>query len=293
MKIGFIGTGRMGQAMAGRVLGAGHELFAYNRTPERAAALGQRGARVVASIAEACAGRDVVITMLADDAALEEVSLGDGGLVASLPEGRIHLAMGTHGVAMIRKLAGAHAKAGRILVAAPVLGRPDAAAAGQLGVVSAGPPDAVAFCRPLFEAVGRRTFAAGSKPEAAAAIKITNNFVLGCAIEAMGEAFALVEKFGVAPSVMYDVLTDALFAAPGYKVYGKIIVDESYDRVGQSALLGFKDAELALAAAAAARVPLPSVNVWRDRLLGAIAHGDGGKDWAVMALEQARASGLR
>lgn len=293
MKVCFIGLGRMGQAMARRVLGAGHDLVVYNRTAEKSAELGKAGAAVAASIALACADRDVAITMLANDAALESVAHGEGGLIRSLANGKIHLAMGTHGVDIIRALTSAHAKAGQVFLAAPVLGRPDVAAAGQLGVVAAGPPDAVAQCRPLFEAVGRRTFEAGSRPEAAAAIKITNNFVLGCAIEAMGEAFALVEKFGVAPRVMYDVLTDALFAAPAYKVYGKIIVDESYDRVGQSALLGFKDAELALAAAAVARVPLPSVNVWRDRLLGAIAHGDGDKDWAIMAREQARSSGLR
>ena len=126
----------------------------------------------------------------------------------------------------------------------------------------------------------------------APAIKLANNLVLLCAIQAMGEAFSLVRKYDVQPQVLYDVMTDALFAAPAYKVYGKIIVDQSYDRVGQMALLGLKDANLALAAGEAVGVPLPSGNVWRDRLVGAVAHGDGDKDWAVMALEQARASGL-
>lgn len=293
MKVGFIGLGRMGRGIARRALDAGHDLVVYNRTAEKAVELGKAGAAIAPSIAAACADRDVVITMLANDAALEDVALGDGGLLHSLAKGKIHLAMGTHGVDIVRTLTEEHAKAGQVLVAAPVLGRPDLAAAGQLGIVAAGPTEAVAQCRPLLEVIGRRTFEAGNKPEAATAIKITNNFVLGCAIEAMGEAFALVEKFGVAPQIMYDVMTESLFAAPAYKIYGKIIVEETYDRVGQSALLGFKDAELALAASAAARVPLPSANVWRDRLLGAIAHGDGNKDWAVMALEQARSSGLR
>jgi len=152
--------------------------------------------------------------------------------------------------------------------------------------------DSVERCRPVFEAIGRRAFEAGPSPVAATAIKIANNFVLGCAIEAMGEGFSLVRKYGVVPAVFQDVMTDGLFAAVAYKIYGKIIVDESYDRVGQMAVLGLKDANLALAAGEAAGVPLPSGNVWRDRLVGAIAHGDGGKDWAVMALEQARASGL-
>jgi len=200
--------------------------------------------------------------------------------------------MGTHGVAMIRELKQAHARAGQTLVAAPVLGRPDVAAAGQLGVVVAGPTDAVNRCRALFEVIGRKTFEAGIEPEGATAIKLANNFTLACAIQAMGEAFSLVRKYGVEPQALYDVYTEGLFSAPAYKVYGKIIVDEAYDKPGFTTLLALKDADLALAAAGAVRVPLPSVNAARDRLLGAIAHGDGEKDWAVMALEQARASGL-
>jgi len=293
MKVGFIGLGRMGQAMARRILDGGHELAIYNRTAAKGAELAKAGASATAAIGEVCKGRDVVITMLADDTALSEVALGESGLIACLGADSIHVAMGTHSVALIRTLAEAHAQAGRIFLAAPVLGRPDAAAAGQLGVVPAGPTAAVARCRPLFEVIGRRIFEAGEAPAAAAAVKLANNFVLGCAIEAMGEAFALVEKFGVNPPVFYHVLTDGLFASPAYKVYGKIIVDQAYERVGITARLGLKDANLVLAAAHAAGVPLPSANVWRDRLLGAIAHGDGDKDWAVMALEQARASGLR
>ena len=292
MKVGFIGLGRMGRGMAGRVLAAGHDLAVYNRTREKADELGRAGAKVVGSIGEAARYGDLVITMLADDPALVAVVEQPGGMAETLPKGAIHVAMGTHGVGAMRSIAAAHAAAGQILVAAPVLGRPDMAASGQLGIVPAGPPSAVERARPLFAAIGRRTFEAGSDPVAATAIKITNNFVLGCAIEAMGEAFALVRKYGVAPEVFLDVMTDGLFAAPAYKVYGKIIVDESYERVGQRALLGLKDANLALAAAEAAGVPLPSCNVWRDRLVGAVAHGDGDKDWAVMALEQARASGL-
>jgi 3-hydroxyisobutyrate dehydrogenase-like beta-hydroxyacid dehydrogenase len=292
MKVGFIGLGRMGQGIAGRVQHGGHDLVVYNRTREKTSDLGKAGARIADSIAGACEGREAVITMLADDAALEQVARGAAGLLQSLPQGAIHLVMGTHGVEIVRELTQAHARANQILVAAPVLGRPDVAAAGQLGIVAAGPTDAVGRCRPLFEVIGRRTFEAGTEPEGATAIKLANNFTLGCAIQAMGEAFSLVRKYGVVPQVLYDVLTEGLFSAPAYKVYGKIIVDEAYDRVGCTTLLALKDADLVLAAAGAARVPLPSANGVRDRLLGAIAHGDGEKDWAVMALEQARASGL-
>lgn len=292
MNVGFIGLGKMGQGMTRRILGGGHDLIVFNRTKEKAADLAGAGVKVAASIADACAGREVVITMVADDTAVKEVALGKGGIRDSLAAGAIHLCMGTHSVAAVQALARAHEEMRQKMVSAPVLGRPDAAAAGQLGIVAGGPADAVKACEPLFQALGRRTFEAGSQPEGAAAIKLSNNFVLGAAIEAMAEAFSLVRKYGVMPQVLFDVMTDALFAAPAYKIYGKIMVDESYDKAGFMALQGLKDLNLVLAAADQARVPMPSANTVRDRLLGAIAHGDGEKDWAVMAREQNRASGI-
>lgn len=292
MKAGFIGLGRIGRNIARRVLDGGNDLVVYNRTPEKAEEIRKAGAVVAKSIRAACEGREVVMTMLSDDAALEAVTYAEGGLLQSLPKGAIHMVMGTHGVHAIRALTRAHAEAGHILVASPVLGRPDVAAAGQLLIVIAGPADALDRCRPLFKVICRHVFEAGIEPVGASVVKLTNNFVLGCAVMAIGEAFSLVRKFGVSPSLMHDVLSNGLFAAPAYKVYGKIIGEEAYDDVGYTAYLGVKDANLALAAAEAVNVPLPSVNAYRDRLLGAIAHGDGEKDWSVLAREQARASGL-
>ena len=292
MKVGFIGLGRMGQGMARRVLDAGHALSVYNRSPEKAKDLGDAGATVVDSIGAAAADRDVVITMVTDDTALDAILFDDGGLIGTLPAGKIHLAMGTNSVDKTRAVAAAHSDAGQVFVAAPVLGRPDRAAAGELGIMPAGPADAVAEVQPLLDAMGRRIFPAGEAPEAAAALKIAHNFVLGCAIEVMGEGMSLVRKYGVEPLVFHQVLTEGIFGAPAYQIYGDIIVREAYDDVGFTTLIGLKDCNLALAAAEAAAMPLPSANVWRDRLLGAIAHGDGERDWAVVAREQARASGL-
>jgi 3-hydroxyisobutyrate dehydrogenase-like beta-hydroxyacid dehydrogenase len=291
MNVGFIGLGRMGQAMARRILEAGHDLVVYNRTSEKAEDLGKAGASVAPSVGAACEGRDAVITMVADDAALEEVALAPGGIRDALGSGAIHLAMGTHGVGAIQGVGEAHAQAGQRFVAAPVLGRPEVAATGELRIVAGGPADALDACAALFAAIGRHTFVAGPRPESASAIKLANNFVLGCAIEVLGEAFSLVRKYDVPPEVFYEVITDGLFSAPAYKTYGRIIVDEDYDRVGFTADLGLKDANLVLRAAELARLPLPSANVWRDRLLGAIAHGDGHRDWAVVAREQWRAGG--
>ena len=292
MKVGFIGTGRMGQAMVRRMLEARHEVGVYNRTAEKAKPLADAGAEILSSIADAARHGDVVYTMLADDAALEDVVFRSGGLLASLPKGGIHVCAGTHGIPVIRKIKAAHAEKGQTLVAAPMMGRPELVSTGTAGVFASGPANALAKCKPLFEAIARRTFEGGADPEAATAMKIANNFVLGCAIEAMGEGFALTRKYGVEMPVFYDVMTDGLFNCSAYKVYGKIMVDGSYDKVGFMTLQGLKDLNLVLAAADQARVPMPTAGNVRDRLLGAIAHGDGDKDWAVMALEQARASGL-
>jgi len=292
MKTGFIGLGRMGRAIAGRIKAAGHDLVVYNRSPEKTKELAAAGANVATSIKEACSGREVVVTMLSDDVALEQVAFGPGGICESLPGGAIHMIMGTHGTAAIRSASERHERAGQLVISAPVLGRPDVAAAGQLGIVIAGSHLAAQRCKPLIDAVARRVFEAGEKPEHAAIVKLANSFVLGCAIEAMGEAFSLVRKYGVKAEVLYDVLTEGLFSAPAYKGYGKLIVDKNYSNVGFTVELGLKDVKLVLGAAGAEHVPLPAINILHDHLLSAIAHGNRSKDWAVVAHEHASSTGL-
>jgi 3-hydroxyisobutyrate dehydrogenase-like beta-hydroxyacid dehydrogenase len=292
MKVGFVGLGRMGQGMAGRIQGAGHELTVFDQFAAQAKTLAAAGARVAASPGEVAERSEIVVTMLVEDAAIGAVALGANGLVDKLAKGAIHLVMGTHGVAMIRELEAAHAAKGQTLVAAPVLGRPDLAASGQLGIVAGGPDEAVARCKPLLEVMGRRVFPAGRKPETATAIKLANNAVLGCAMVAMAEGFSLIRKYGVAPQVFQDVMVEGLFGSTAYKVYGQKMVDGSFDQVGSPIHVGLKDANLIAAAADLARVPMPSHNVYRDRLLGCVAHGDGDRDQAVLGREQARAAGL-
>ena len=292
MKVGFIGLGRMGEVMARRLLGGGHEVGVFNRTPAKMKPLVEAGAKATDSIKAAATFGEAVFTMLTDDAAVLDVAGKPGGIKETLPKGGIHICCGTHGVAAIQKLVALHAGAGQILIAAPILGRPEVVTAGSATMVVGGPRDSVDRCRPLFAAIAGRLVEAGGDPLAAAAIKIANNFVLGCAIEAMGEGFALTRKYGVAPDVFYNVLAEGPFNCWAYKTYGKFIADEKYLPPGQSAKNGLKDANLALAAGEAVGVPLPSGNVWRDRLIGALAHGEGEHDWAVMAKDQARASGL-
>jgi len=292
MKVGFIGLGRMGQGMAGRILSAGHDLLVCDPVPGQTTALEDAGATAAETPAAAAVDREVVISMLPSDNALAGVLEGENGLLAALPETCIHMAMGTHGIPAINKAAEAHRLANRDFIACPVLGRPDLAADGLLKLVPGGPKAAVDKVHPLLDVMGQQTIEAGSDPQAATAIKITNNFVLGSAIETMGEAFALVEKLGVQPSVFLDILLQGLFGAPAYEIYGKMIVDKAWEGHGATATIGLKDADLALEAAAAADVPLPSARIWRDYLSRAIERGEGSLDWAVMAREHARASGL-
>jgi 3-hydroxyisobutyrate dehydrogenase-like beta-hydroxyacid dehydrogenase len=292
MKVGFIGLGRMGGAMVRRLLDGGHEVAVYNRTPAKLKPFTDAGAKAVDTIKAAAQFGDAVFTMVSDDAGVFQVVEQPGGIKDSLPAGGIHICAGTHSVGAIQKLKDLHTEGGQFLIASPMRGRPEVVAAGQAGTVVGGPPDVVARCRPLSTAIAPRVVDAGPEPTSAAVIKIANNFVLGCAIEALGEGISLVRKYGVAPDVFFGVLTDGLFNCAAYKAYGTIITEQKYLPAGQRAVNGLKDANLALAAGEAVGVPLPSGNVWRDRLVGAIAHGEGEHDWAVMAQDQARASGL-
>ena len=292
MKIAFLGLGRMGQGMAHLLIKAGYQLNVYDLYPDQAVSLVEAGATLCKTVKDTVADRDVCISMLPSDGALDSLVNAPDGLLSSMQDNATHVVMGTHGIEMVRKLTKLHTEANQVFVTAHVLGRPDLAAQGLLTIVPAGPTESVESLMDVFDVLGKQTLVAGTDPQSASAVKIANNFVLGCAIETMGEAMSLVRKLGVDPAMFHKVLTDGLFSAPAYEVYGKMIVDEDYDSMGATATIGLKDINLALQAAESAQVPLPSASIMRDRLLGAIAHGDAALDWAVVAKEQARASGL-
>jgi 3-hydroxyisobutyrate dehydrogenase-like beta-hydroxyacid dehydrogenase len=282
MKIGFIGLGHMGSAMAKHLLGAGHELAVYNRSAEKAAELARSGAQPMATAGAAAAGAEVVVTMLANDDAVERTVLGPGGVLAELPRGAIHISSSTISVALSERLARAHAEAGQRYVAAPAFGRPAAAAAKQLFFVACGEPDAVAACAPLFEAMGQRTFVLSERPAAANLVKLSGNFLIAAVIESLGEAIALVERGGVDPHGYLDLLTSTLFGAPIYKTYGSLIVDRAFEPAGFAASLGAKDIRLVLAAGEALGVPLPLASLVRDRFVRLAAHGKSQLDWSAI-----------
>ncbi len=281
MKVGFIGLGRMGSGMAANLLKAGHEVTVYNRTPSKAQTLVERGAHATAQVADTCRG-EVVITMLADDAAVESVVFGNNGVIGSLSKGGIHISMSTISVALSERLTDTHENSGLRFVAAPVFGRPDMAAAGKLFIIAGGAPDAVEACRPLFEALGQKTFAAGDRPQDANLIKLSGNFLIASTIEALGEAMALVGKAGIDRSHYLDILTSTLFTAPIHRTYGELIAKEKFEPAGFAAPLGHKDIRLTLAAAESLLVPMPLASLLRDRLLTLLAKGGEALDWSAI-----------
>jgi 3-hydroxyisobutyrate dehydrogenase-like beta-hydroxyacid dehydrogenase len=276
MNVGFLGLGKMGSAMAARLVQAGHALVVFNRTPKEfdpRARLATQPQEVLES--------DVIITMLADDAAVDAVWTG-----LELPASAIHLNMATVSVGLARRFAGRQPS----YVAAPVFGRPAAAAKGELDIIAAGPAPALERCQPLFAVLGKQVFRVGSEPGQANAVKIARNFLLSTVVEGLGEALSLARACGVQADEFLKVITSTSLAAPAYKNYGKLMVERAYEPAQFSLELGLKDVELALATARLNGASLPSAELIRENLLRAIAAGDGHKDWAAVA-EYVKGSG--
>lgn len=287
MKIGFIGLGQMGAAMASNLLKAGHDVAVWNRSPGRADPLVQLGATRAGSPREAAQG-DLVMSMLADDAAVEAVVYGADGL---LDAPALHVSHSTISVALAERLTGDHEPRGGF-VSAPVFGRPAAAEAAKLFVVAGGTADRLDRCTPLFEAVAQRVFRVGDAPPAANLVKLSGNFMILSAVEAMAEAMTLAEKGGVARELLLEVLTGTLFGAPIYQTYGDILVQDRFRPAGFAAPLGLKDMNLVDAVATANRVSMPVLGVVRDHLRATIAQNGDDIDWAGIALAVRGGAGL-
>ena len=283
MNIGFIGLGNMGSAIAGRLLEAGHALRVWNRSPEPARRLAERGAQIAATAEEAFRG-EVVFSMLSDDQVTRAV-LVDSGVIARATPGatRLHVNMATISAALGDELAEKHRERGVGYVAAPVLGRPDVAAAGKLTVLVAGPRQAVESVQPLLEGtVGQKVWRFGERPSQANVVKLAVNFMLAAAIESMGEAAALTAGYGIEPRDLFELISQSLFPGPVYQGYGRLIAEGSAEPAGCKARLGLKDVRLALAAAEAVTTPMPVGSLIRDSMLEALAHGEGDKEFGVV-----------
>jgi 3-hydroxyisobutyrate dehydrogenase-like beta-hydroxyacid dehydrogenase len=292
MRIGFIGLGSMGSHIASNLIKAKHQVTVYNRTRSRAEELQPLGAKVAGSAGEAASDAEAVITMLADDRAVEEVVFTHDKAIDALPAGAVHISMSTISVALSQRLAEAHSGKGQHYVSATVFGRPDAAAAAKLFVVTAGPAGQIERCQPIFDAVGQKTFIVGDSAPASNVVKLAGNFLITTVIEGLAEAFALIRKNGLDPKVFLEVLTGSLFTAPVYPTYGSIIASDKFEPAGFKLPLGFKDNRLLIAAAEGSSVPMPLASLIHDRFLAALAQGMGESDWSSIARVSYKNAGL-
>lgn len=287
MSIAFIGLGGMGRHMATHLLRSGRTVHVWNRSQEAVQALAARGARPAATPAE-CGIADVVFTMLADDEATRAV-LVDGGVLAAMAPGSIHVNMATVSVAFAREMAALHAGHGVGYVAAPVLGRVDVAEAGKLNILAGGGDEQVARVQPLFDLMGQKTWRFGTEPEQANAVKLACNLMLACAIEATGEGAALAGAHGIPAANFIDLVTSTLFAgSPVYKGYGGMIAQERYSPAGFKLSLGLKDVRLAVEAGQAQGLPLAFGTTLKATLQDAVAQGSGDLDLAALGKHAAR-----
>jgi 3-hydroxyisobutyrate dehydrogenase-like beta-hydroxyacid dehydrogenase len=291
MEVGFIGLGQMGRAIAANLIRAGHELTVWNRSSGPAQELAALGAQIAPEPAAAARG-EVLMTMLADDAAHRTVLVG-GDVLDHAARDLIHVNLATVSVALARELTELERERGIAYVAAPVFGRPEVAQAARLNIVVAGEAAAIARIGPLLAAIGERVWPVGALPERANAVKLAGNFMIASALETMGEAAALAQAHGIAAGEFLRILTSTLFAAPVYQTYGRIIAEQRYQPAAFKLALGFKDVRLALEAAEAVHVPMPFASVLRDHFLESIAAGRAEHDWAALAEIAAHHSGLK
>lgn len=291
MRIGFIGLGRMGSAMASRLLETGHEVIVFNRTEDRMRDLVARGATGAKTIAECCEA-EAVFSMLANDAAAEEVTYGSDGLLAHLKPHAVHVSCSTISVELAERLARAHAGKRQDFISSPVFGRPDAAAAGKLFLVLGGNADVIKRLQAVFDGLGQRSYRMSDEPSKANLVKLSGNFLIATVIESLGEAMALAEKGGIDRHQYLELLTSSIFNIPIYKNYGGMIADRSFEPAGFAAELGQKDMRLVLAAAETLKVPLPFAGILRDRFIELAARGDESLDWSAVGGLAAKAAAL-
>ncbi len=291
--VGFVGLGGMGAAMAANLLRAGYPLRVWNRTPGRAGPLVAEGARPAATPADAAAAPGgIVITMVSDDRALEEVTHGPRGVLTGLGRGGVHLSMSTVSPALARRLAEEHRRHGAAYLAAPVFGKPEVAAARQLRIVVAGDEQARQRARPVLDALSQGVHDFGDDPGSANVVKLCGNFLLGAAIEAMAEAFTLAQKHGVPRRQVHEFFSRTLFDCFVYRGYGELVASETYEPVGAKPSLIRKDYGLILDAANDALTPMPLARLIHERLTSTVAKGRDDRDWAGFAREVSEAAGL-
>lgn len=292
MKIGFLGLGKMGSGIAANLVRAGHEVTVWNRSAQKAEQLVAQGAVLAKTPKAAASGRELVMTMLGDDAALDQVLQGNDGLLEGLDRGALHVSLSTIAVSTAERVTALHADRGQRFLSAPVFGRPDAAAAAKLFIVAAGAEPDFNTANALFPSISQRVFYLGKIPSSANLVKLCGNFMILAAIECMAEAMTLALKGGVPKKEFIEVMTGTMFDSPIYRSYGEVLVEERFKPAGFAAPLGLKDMRLVGQAGETLRVPMPVLNVLRDHLLQAIGSDGEDIDWSSIGRTVAKNGGL-
>ena len=295
MKIGLVGTGPMGfgigKSLLRELAPKGHSITVYNRTAEKAAPLIEAGARLAKTPAQAADG-EIVLSVVADDAAVTALTLSDDGILSGLKEGAVHVGMSTVTVDMADRLLAAHEAAGRHYVSAPIMGRPEAAAAGGIFIAAAGRAVDIARAKPVFDAIAKGTFVIGEHPVQANLVKLGMNHLIHSVVEGLAEFFALMEKGSVSPKVARDFLIGTIFNAPIFQGFSKLILEKNFAAGAASARLALKDNRAIMAAGEKFGAPLPFASILHDRLVALIAQGDGELDYAAISRLVRRDAGL-
>lgn len=291
-KIGFIGLGQMGLPMARNLIQAGFDVTVYNRSQYKAQALIDEGARLAMKPNEVVTPECTVITMLANDEALKEVVLGKDGIAAALGKNEAHISMSTVAPTSTNEIYAAHQSHGTAFIAAPVFGRPDAAAAKKLWICISGDSKIKKDVEPILKNLGQAIYDFGDKISAANVVKLSGNFLIMSAIEAMAEAFTLAEKNGIDKNKLAELLGQTLFACPVYQTYGSMIANEKFSPPGFKLSLGFKDLNLILKTAVEVNMPMPLASLLYDRFISALAKNRQELDWSAIALNVAEEAGI-
>ena len=291
MDVGFIGVGRMGSAMVGSLLKAGHRVYVWDLSEKAMQQATAAGAIAATNAKDAFRG-DAVLSMLPNDEAMREVFLDGGVLPDKAASTKIHVNMATASVDCARLMTAEHARRSIDYISAPVFGRPEMAAQRQLNVLAAGPAAAIDKVQPLFDAIGKKTWQLGDVPANATVTKLAGNLMVACMLESLGEAAALARANDMAPADLLGVVVGSLFDVPIYRIYANLVATETFEPPGFDLQLALKDTRLILAAGDAANLPLPFASVLRDNYLDALAHGDQHKDWAVVTKVATRRGGL-
>lgn len=281
----------MGSGIVRNLLRAGHRVVVYNRTRQKAEAVAKEGAQIASSPADASSDADIVMTMVSDDHAAEQVVFGDNGIASGLKPNGVHISNSTISTAFARRLMSEHQQRGQNYLSAPVFGRPEAAEAKKLVVVVAGEKNLIERFRPVLDSIGRRTIVTGTEPWQANAVKLCGNFMIASMMESFGETYAVIRKSGMEPQMFLEVMNE-LFGSPVYANYGGIIANARYEPAAFSLKLGLKDIRLVLGTAEEVVAPMPFASVLRDNFLSAIANHQEDLDWSSVARTAARNAGL-